>query len=875
MTPEELEYQQYLDFQDFQAYQASQQTPPPAETTAGRVFGGGFQNLLNAITLGFGDEAVAGVSALSEQLPSFLGGTNRGISEAYDANLETARNIRNEFRQEAGGLQYVHDVGGGGLLPIGKGLSAAKTYGSKILEAAKLGGSVGGAQGFGESEGGFLNRLKGGAIGAGAGAALGALITTALKGASDLGGHFTSKGQERKAAEILREAAGDQGVKNIELNALTPDDAFGTKTFAEVAQTPGAANLEVALKKDLREGNPLMIQLADRQTARKGALASLTPDELGSVTPDLRGARIREKILPTQAKAEKLVEKSWAQVKEEGSTFDASSVVRRALKSAETLRTPLGYSKDAQKVLGALVSADDAGTMQFPRIMDVDEYQKIRSAAGEVFADAAAKGRNREAKLMATIREALDTSAERATKPGGTMSDQTLKSFQNAISTTRNYKQTYESGVPGQLVKKGDVGYSVAESQIPSRVLRSPEAAKQFVKAFGANKAAMMEVRGAALDEMTKKGPDTWPQYFEKNRAQLREIFGPDYIKVKKVIQDLTSEQSVGKLSQAATGRGSITPQGLSAAKFLESRLKSIADYGGPVIGGVLGTASGGPMAGAAGTLLGVTATKGLEKAALESQQKIKSIIVQALRDPKFAQEIMSKPSETAVAKLSDQLVRSLSPEVGIQSGKGDQRNKLKERSPIPTQSPSHGLVPNTTRKIDSPVSSPSFNNRPNPPTTQEKLMGPSIFEVPLQEALNVKVGESPIRNVKTLIERQPPLVQAIIKVESSRRPEAVSSKGARGLMQVMPANLTKLGLRGDDPAENIQAGSAILSEEMERYGDIRLALAAYNAGSPKVNAAIKRARSRRWQDIYAYLPKETRAYPGKVLSELNKISKV
>lgn len=90
--------------------------------------------------------------------------------------------------------------------------------------------------------------------------------------------------------------------------------------------------------------------------------------------------------------------------------------------------------------------------------------------------------------------------------------------------------------------------------------------------------------------------------------------------------------------------------------------------------------------------------------------------------------------------------------------------------------------------------------------------------------------------------------------------------------MQVMPANLKKLGVAdGENPEANIQAGAAILKEELERYKDLRLALAAYNIGSPKLNAAIKRAGSRNWVEVAKYLPAETRAYPSKVLARLNK----
>ena len=92
--------------------------------------------------------------------------------------------------------------------------------------------------------------------------------------------------------------------------------------------------------------------------------------------------------------------------------------------------------------------------------------------------------------------------------------------------------------------------------------------------------------------------------------------------------------------------------------------------------------------------------------------------------------------------------------------------------------------------------------------------------------------------------------------------------------MQVMPENLKKLGVSDpSDPIENIRAGTAIISEELNRYKDPRLALAAYNAGSPKVEAAIRKAGARDWFSIAPYLPAETRAYVPKVMAMYSKLA--
>jgi soluble lytic murein transglycosylase-like protein len=109
-----------------------------------------------------------------------------------------------------------------------------------------------------------------------------------------------------------------------------------------------------------------------------------------------------------------------------------------------------------------------------------------------------------------------------------------------------------------------------------------------------------------------------------------------------------------------------------------------------------------------------------------------------------------------------------------------------------------------------------------------------------------------------------PEFVHSVVSAESAYRSNAVSRKGAIGLMQLMPATASEYGADPTDPRQNVEAGTRYLRDLLLKYRNsdhqVSRALAAYNAGPGAVD---------RYQGVPPY--RETLAYVGRVLRKYEK----
>jgi soluble lytic murein transglycosylase-like protein len=151
-----------------------------------------------------------------------------------------------------------------------------------------------------------------------------------------------------------------------------------------------------------------------------------------------------------------------------------------------------------------------------------------------------------------------------------------------------------------------------------------------------------------------------------------------------------------------------------------------------------------------------------------------------------------------------------------------------------------------------------------NTPSSRDAKPVPRLRGGPAQHA--VTLPATPYDPYIEMVSREngvdPTLVKAVALVESGFNPKARSSKGAQGLMQLMPATAAQYGVSNiHDPYQNLNAGAKHLRQLLDQYdGNVTLALAAYNAGAGAVQ---------RYGGVPAYA--ETQDYVKKVEGKMGR----
>lgn len=259
--------------------------------------------------------------------------------------------------------------------------------------------------------------------------------------------------------------------------------------------------------------------------------------------------------------------------------------------------------------------------------------------------------------------------------------------------------------------------------------------------------------------------------------------------------------------------------------------------------------------------------------------------LTRALLDPSEAARMVSLaqnapvsvPYQIPVPEMQQILPGAMAATGAVNLGGGQRQFGADRAVPTPTPTPEPVAAP-----TPEPTAAPLVSDQP----MQEDIetgsvndfapgeLSDEMIELPTGETVSIPSGEGYM---------DPALVKAVILIESGGRPNAVSKKGAKGMMQIMDATAKELGIDPTDPRQNIEGGSRYLQKMYDRFGAIDLALAAYNMGQGALSRALARGDTNDWDSLKRTLgtyssknrkglPKETIDYVEKVINKFVEI---
>jgi hypothetical protein len=452
------------------------------------------------------------------------------------------------------------------------------------------------------------------------------------------------------------------------------------------------------------------------------------------------------------------------------------------------------------------------------------------------------------------VREQIDNAVLRAAE-NGNLQGETANAWRSAIDHWREkIAEVYQDG---EVVKVLDASPSDAWKYATKRA----EDIDQLLVAAGPFR---VQVRGLAREQeltrladdlagRTKAKQEEVINTFLSDRAPVaRKLFEKeDIAAIRAAAKELAKEVPVTKFDQS--GISAVRP---SVAKWINGKL------GDPdpasrwlsvlaprlafnAAGMTAGVVAGGPV----GAVLGLGASEAVKRAVISKQAAVRAEatkrLYSMLSDPNFA-KMLTRPATPSAIERATQYIESRAGEltraVGLTSGPDQDGGPPKSSGQSVYES---AIQPKKIAKYitGSPTGLVQLGSRAAPSnSTPEANGGASINK----------------------------LISAVIQQESGGNPKAVSKAGAMGLMQLMPATAKAYGVSDPfDPEQNLRGGASALLAELERFGSLELALAAYNAGAGKVSAAVQKAGSTDWAEVVKFLPKETQNYVPSVLARM------
>lgn len=655
---------------------------------------------------------------------------------------------------------------------------------------------------------------------------------------------------EQRAGKILTEQSGlsadDIGRA---ANSLPEGELSKFRTTAEVTDNPALAKLE----KTLGDEQPGYYETAKaRNQARENLLSSTTP--AGIVNIEDLNTELVTKAKDTQKAFQTQAQNIWSKV-DRNAPIDVSAGSQKVKSMLMNKSAGLQPKGDVKKIIEDYTSDS---------VRSFGDLQDIRSDS--LYLMRSKDLPEREKAILSTIQDEIDSAA------GSQLKGQDYQMWKEARATTRREKELFDQTTPGGSLVNTQGGIDTA---LQRAFKGGRTGIKQLKEVVGNNSETIDRIKSGVVNMIPRNAQEEITSYqmrkfLKGNESSLRELFGNKHYKdMLSIADDLKSQDRV-QIARAFTSKGqSMTAQ---AAMNLEDVQKLIRANSFKTGIGVIDA------------VVGIIGKRGAGK----DQRAIRDTLYSALMNPKYAAELAKKPQPSMIKRFADELTEkggkaailgylsTVDPEQNLVSVENrNEKNQISDkgspislpqnqpvalaqeqdqpRSGLLNQALPQSLVRGTGRNQGI---SNTYQNSPTP------IMGANSD--PKQN-----ISYTP-EKVKEITKELPPVIRAIIKVESNFNPKAESKKGAQGAMQLMPAMQKALGVDDPfDPVQNINGGIKLLKEEADRYQNPLLAIAAYNLGSPRLNAAIKRAGSNEWSKVRNHVPQETRQYVTKVLAAM------